>query len=83
MDINQPLPDTPLYESYRHLDPTTKTFDCQKNRTADFWFSMDYVTFLAYKHAAIKRFNHYFYRQPDPNYSATYLAEVLATEQMP
>lgn len=40
MDVTKPLPDIPLFEEYRHLDPTTKTYDEQTNRPARYWREM-------------------------------------------
>lgn len=40
MDINLPLPDTPDFEPYRHLDPTTAAYDKDHNRPPNFWRDM-------------------------------------------
>jgi hypothetical protein len=40
MDINLPLPDTPDFEPYRHLDPTTAAYDKEHNRPPNFWRDM-------------------------------------------
>ncbi|WP_259400183.1 hypothetical protein [Pseudoalteromonas sp. SG41-5] len=37
MDNNQPLPDVPEYENYRHLDELTAEFDKQNDRPNKFW----------------------------------------------
>lgn len=47
MDISRPLPDIPLYEPYRHLDPVTAEYDRQKQRPARYWIDMDDETFKA------------------------------------
>ncbi|WP_082729307.1 DUF4199 domain-containing protein [Pseudomonas sp. St29] len=45
MDISLPLPDIPLYEPYRHLDPVTAEYDRQQQRPARYWIDMDDETF--------------------------------------
>ena len=45
MDISQPLPEIPLLEQYRHLDPTTARYDQSKARPPRFWRDMDEKTF--------------------------------------
>ncbi|ABA90066.1 hypothetical protein Pcar_2831 [Syntrophotalea carbinolica DSM 2380] len=40
MDISLPLPDTPDFEPYRHLDPTTAAHDKEHNRPPNFWRNM-------------------------------------------
>ena len=45
MDISQPLPDIPLLEQYRHLDPTTAEYDRRTARPPRFWRDMDEKTF--------------------------------------
>jgi hypothetical protein len=37
MAINLPLPDTPEFEPYRHLDPTTETYDSEHGRPRFYW----------------------------------------------
>ena len=37
MDLSKPLPDVPVYEQHRHLDPITAEFDKNNNRPSDFW----------------------------------------------
>jgi hypothetical protein len=43
MDVNQPLPDIPALEPYRHLDPTTAAYDAagKRERPADYWATLD------------------------------------------
>lgn len=41
MDVTKPLPDIPLFEEYRHLDPTTKVYDEKTNRPARYWREMN------------------------------------------
>lgn len=41
MDVTKPLPDIPLFEAYRHLDPTTAEHDEKKGRNAQYWRNMD------------------------------------------
>jgi len=45
MDISQPLPDIPVLEQYRHLDPTTAEYDRRNARPPRFWRDMDEKTF--------------------------------------
>ncbi|WP_304101814.1 hypothetical protein [Marinobacter antarcticus] len=48
MDVTKPLPDIPLFEAYRYLDPTTAEHDEKKGRNAQYWRNMDdesYKTF--------------------------------------
>ena len=40
MDNTKPLPDVPVYEAYRHLDPVTAEFDKQNNRPEYYWRTM-------------------------------------------
>ena len=40
MDTSQPLPDIPLFESVRHLDPTTKAYDQKTGRDPDYWWKL-------------------------------------------
>ena len=40
MDKTKPLPDVPVYEAYRHLDPVTAEFDKQNNRPEYYWRTM-------------------------------------------
>jgi hypothetical protein len=44
MAINLPLPDTPQFEPYRHLDPTTEAYDRQHGRARFFWRNMNDAT---------------------------------------
>jgi len=45
MDISQPLPDVPLWEEYRHLDPTTAEHDRRIGRPPRYWRDMDDKTY--------------------------------------
>ncbi|TBW46866.1 hypothetical protein EZI54_23035 [Marinobacter halodurans] len=47
MDVTQPLPDIPIWEAYRHLDPVTAEHDRQTNRPERYWRDMDDDTFKA------------------------------------
>ena len=47
MDISRPLPDIPMYEPYRHLDPVTVEYDRQQQRPARYWIDMDDESFKA------------------------------------
>ncbi|MGR2738364.1 hypothetical protein ACUY1T_07925 [Billgrantia sp. Q4P2] len=41
MDTSQPLPDTPMWEEFRHLDPTTLEHDQRTGRNPRYWRDMD------------------------------------------
>ena len=45
MDVSKPLPDFPLLEQYRHLDPVTAEHDLKTDRPACYWRDMDMDTF--------------------------------------
>ncbi len=47
MDISRPLPELPMYEPYRHLDPVTAEYDRQHQRAPRYWIDMDDATFKA------------------------------------
>ncbi|MDD1796253.1 hypothetical protein LRP50_24335 [Enterovibrio sp. ZSDZ42] len=40
MDVEQPLPDSPVFETVRHHDPTTKAYDGTVGRPAKYWKRM-------------------------------------------
>ncbi|WP_246283225.1 hypothetical protein [Marinifaba aquimaris] len=42
MDNTKPLPDVPVYEAVRHLDPVTATFDKENGRPERFWQDMSF-----------------------------------------
>ncbi|MGR2738367.1 hypothetical protein ACUY1T_07940 [Billgrantia sp. Q4P2] len=45
MDTSQPLPDTPMWEEFRYLDPTTLEHDRDTGRNPRFWRDMDDATY--------------------------------------
>ncbi|KWT05901.1 hypothetical protein [Pseudomonas savastanoi] len=47
MDTSGPIPDIPLFEPYRHLDPVTASYDQQRGRDPRYWVDMDDATFKA------------------------------------
>ncbi|BAV77936.1 hypothetical protein PCAU_5727 [Pseudomonas chlororaphis subsp. aurantiaca] len=47
MDVSRPLPELPLYEPYRHLDPVTAEYDRRIGRAPRYWIDMDNDTFKA------------------------------------
>jgi hypothetical protein len=49
MDVTKPLPDMPLFEPYRHLDPTTREHDEKKGREPRYWRDMDRENYEAFK----------------------------------
>lgn len=49
MDVSKPLPDIPLFESYRALDPITHAYDDKKGRDPRYWRDMDDETYAAFK----------------------------------
>lgn len=42
MDVTQPLPELPILEQFRHLDPTTAEHDRKTGRNPRYWRDMDY-----------------------------------------
>ena len=42
MDVTQPLPELPILEQFRHLDPTTAEYDRQSKRDPRRWRDMPY-----------------------------------------
>lgn len=42
MDVGQPLPDLPILEQFRHLDPTTAEHDRKSGRSPRHWRDMSY-----------------------------------------
>ena len=42
MDVSQPLPELPILEQFRHLDPTTAEHDRKAGRNPRHWRDMDY-----------------------------------------
>ena len=42
MDVTQPLPDLPILEQFRHLDPTTAAHDREQQRNPRHWRDMDH-----------------------------------------
>lgn len=40
MDVTQPLPDIPIHETTRHLDPVTKDYDEKTGRKPNYWANM-------------------------------------------
>lgn len=55
MDVSKPLPDIPLYEPFRQLDPTTKTYDAMTGRPEHYWRDMDLKKGEKLQQAAYKR----------------------------
>lgn len=49
MDVTKPLPDVPVFEAYRSLDPTTRAYDEKTGRDPRYWFDMDNETFETVK----------------------------------
>lgn len=41
MDVDQPLPDMPRFEPFRHLDPVTAEHDRKTNRPPRYWRDLD------------------------------------------
>ncbi|SDM76526.1 hypothetical protein SAMN05192555_11917 [Franzmannia pantelleriensis] len=50
MDTSQPLPDTPLWEEFRPLDPTSLEHDRRSGRPPRYWRDMDDETFAQKVH---------------------------------
>lgn len=49
MDISKPLPDIPILEPYRHLDPVTAAHDQQTGRDPHYYLTMDNATWRKVK----------------------------------
>ncbi len=47
MDVSKPLPDIPMLEPFRHLDPTTAEYDQQTHRDPRYWRQMSDEEFEA------------------------------------
>ncbi len=45
MDVSRPIPDIPLFEAYRHLDPVTARYDKENGRNPRYWIDMEDDTF--------------------------------------
>lgn len=45
MDISKPIPDIPIFENFRHLDPVTAEHDRKTGRPRHYWRDMDKKTF--------------------------------------
>ncbi len=45
MDVSRRIPDIPLFEAYRHLDPVTEKYDKENGRNPRYWIDMDDNTF--------------------------------------
>ncbi|WP_019590378.1 MULTISPECIES: hypothetical protein [unclassified Thioalkalivibrio] len=62
MDTSQPLPDTPMWEKFRPLDPTTLEHDRQTGRPPRYWRDMDDETFSQVLHEHQDRLNMHYRR---------------------
>jgi hypothetical protein len=49
MDVTKPLPDIPLFEAYRHLDPTTHAHDEKTGRDPFYWRNMNEDDYEAFR----------------------------------
>ncbi len=49
MDVTKPLPDIPLFEACRHLDPTTRIHDEKTGRDPLYWRNMSEEDYDAFK----------------------------------
>ncbi|WP_413430791.1 hypothetical protein [Pseudomonas sp. Pseusp122] len=57
MDISRPLPDIPVHEAHRHLDPVTAEYDQKTSRDPRYWIDMDNDIFKAKLKEMRKRYN--------------------------
>lgn len=55
MDVTQPIPDLPMQEQTRHLDPTTLAYDKKTNRDPYYWRKMDREQMKALENEAYKK----------------------------
>lgn len=62
MDISQPLPDIPGFESDRPRDPTTREHDERTGRDPRFWRDMDDETYATYVSAHQDKLNAFYRR---------------------
>ncbi len=60
MDTSQPLPDTPLWEEFRPLDPTTLAHDQRTGRPTRYWRDMDDETFQQKVHEHQDKLNAFY-----------------------
>ncbi|WP_256548360.1 hypothetical protein [Pseudomonas sp. ENNP23] len=64
MDISQPLPELPVLEQFRHLDPITAAHDRQSKREARYWREMPYRAWQGRgQHETMKRNQKYPWQQ--------------------
>ncbi|KMQ76743.1 hypothetical protein [Marinobacter subterrani] len=49
MDVTKPLPDIPLFEAWRYLDPTTRAHDEKIGRVPHYWRNMSEEDYESYK----------------------------------
>lgn len=57
MDVTQPLPDLPILEQFRHLDPTTATHDREYRRNPRRWRDMDHADWTSHGRAEMMQRN--------------------------
>ncbi|WP_336365609.1 hypothetical protein [Marinobacter sp. C2H3] len=60
MNVTQPLPDMPVLEPYRKLDPTTLKYDNETGRDPNYWRNMDddaYKAFCDRNYRQLCRYN--------------------------
>ena len=60
MDTSQPLPDTPLWEEFRPLDPTSLEHDRRNGRPPRYWRDMDDETFAQKVHEHQDKLNAFY-----------------------
>ncbi|EWG99003.1 hypothetical protein Q427_27400 [Halomonas sp. BC04] len=60
MDTSQPLPDVPVFEMYRELDPTTLSHDQRTGRPPRYWRDMDDETFAQKVHEHQDKLNAFY-----------------------
>ena len=66
MDVTQPLPELPILEQFRHLDPTTAAHDQQHKRDPRRWRDMPYRAWERRGRAEMIKRNRDYNRQKQP-----------------
>jgi hypothetical protein len=77
MDVSQPLPDLPIFEPYRELDPVTAEFDRDSGRDPRRWRNSSYEQWQATEEKALEQ------RLWDLNYNIPDLMESYVMDRGP
>lgn len=63
MDVSRPLPDVPMLEPFRHLDPTTREWDKKNGRDKTIWLNMSNEAYKSLCSAALESAKQYPYNK--------------------